>query len=121
MKLEVHSVKNQGDAKKEYVLLLAKEDCNIGSFFIVDNTYDNSGQPSNKLRHTYFFPSTTVKKGHYVVLYTTSGKNGTGTVGNVPCHIFYWGLGNSVWNDTGDIVHLIEISNISKHRVTPKA
>jgi hypothetical protein len=118
MKLKIYSVKGQGDASNEYVMLQALDDCDLASYAIVDNTYGSDGVPSNKLRHTYFFPSTKVKKGDYISLHTRAGKNARGetTKGN-PLHRFYWGLASSVWNDTGDTVHLLQISGISKLKI----
>ncbi|WP_442513920.1 hypothetical protein [Pseudomonas promysalinigenes] len=122
MKLKILSVKEQGDANAEYLMLQALEDCNLSNYAIVDNTYDSNGAPSNKLRHTYFFPSTQVKKGDYISLHTKAGRNAKAeTTNGNPLYRFYWGLATSVWNDTGDTVHLLEISGISKLRIPAKA
>lgn len=121
MKLKIVSVKGQGDAKAEYLMLQALEDCNLSSYAVVDNTYDSTGAPSNKLRHTYFFPSTQVKKGDYISLHTKAGKNAKAeTTNGNPLYRFYWGLATSVWNDTGDTVHLLEISGIAKLKIPAK-
>lgn len=122
MKLKINAVKGQGDAPNEYLMLLALEDCNLSSYAVVDNTYDSSGNPSNKIRHTFFFPSKPVKKGEYVALYTKLGKYKLSeTTTKKPVHCFYWGLANAVWNDTGDTVHLLEISGIEKLKLPAKS
>lgn len=121
MKLKIVSVREQGDAKAEYLMLQALEDCNLSSYAVVDNTYDSNGAPSNKLRHTFFFPSKQVKKGDYISLHTKAGKNVLGETNNGnPVHQFFWGLATSVWNDTGDTVHLLEISDIAKLKIPAK-
>ncbi|MBC3239531.1 hypothetical protein HU723_10095 [Pseudomonas lurida] len=121
MKLRISAVGEQGDASKEYLMLSALDDCNLSSYAVVDNTYDSSGKPSNKIRHTFFFPTKQVKKGEWIVLYTKPGVYKLGQTNNdKPLHYFYWGLTNAVWNDTGDTVHLLEISGISKHKLSAK-
>lgn len=121
MKLKITSVKNQGDANKEYVMLKALEDCNLNNYMILDNTYDAAGEPSNKSRHIYIFPDFSVKAGQYVCVSTRKGKYKLGKTdkGN-PLHYFYWGLEHSVWNDDGDVAHLIRIGGHQKLPISPK-
>jgi len=121
MKLKIISVKNQGVASKEYVMLKALEDCNLSSYMILDNTYDASGELSNKSRHVYIFPECSVKEGQFVCLNTGKGKYKLGKTdkGN-PLHYFYWGLEHSVWNDDGDVAHLIRIGGHQKLRISPQ-
>lgn len=122
MKLEIRAVQGQVDAPNEYLMLLALDDCDLSSYAGADNTYDASGSASNKVRHTFFFPSKQVKKGEWVALYTKSGKYNLGkTTSEKPLHCFYWGLTNAVWNDSRDIAHLLEISGVKKLKVPPKA
>ncbi|MEA1031587.1 hypothetical protein T3A99_23765 [Pseudomonas sp. N-137] len=49
MKLKILSVKEQGEASAERLMLQALEDCNLSNYAIVDNTYDSNGAPSNSL------------------------------------------------------------------------
>lgn len=122
MKLEIRAVQGQGDIPNEYLMLLALDDCDLSRYAVVDNTYNTSGNASNKVRHTFFFPSKQVRKGEWVALYTKSGKYNLGkTTTEKPLHRFYWGLNNAVWNDSGDTVHLLEISGVKKLKVPPKA
>ena len=111
MKIKIVAVHNQGDFSKEYVLLQATEDCDIGRFALADSTYTDANHVSNKLRHFYWFEDKMIKKGEYVSLWTGNGsKTVSKTDSGVPIHRFYWGLSKGVWNDTGDCAVLLELS-----------
>ncbi|NNM72084.1 hypothetical protein [Enterovirga aerilata] len=110
MNLKILSVKEKGDAIKEYVLLEVTGDCDVGCYGLADTTFVNEKAVSNRLRHFYWFPDRSVKKGDRVVLRTGKGKHDQyqdGAGRNV--HRFYWGLDVPVWNDTGDAAVLFEI------------
>lgn len=110
MTAKIISIHNHGDFDKEYVLIEATEDCDIGRFLIADSTYTDDGKVSNKLRHTYWFPDTAIKKGDLVSLWTKPGQRTATTNNNgTLVHRFYWGLETAVWNDEGDCALLQEI------------
>lgn len=112
MKAKVISVHNHGDFDKEYVLIRIDDDCNIGRYVVADSTYTDTGNVSNKLRHTYWFPDKSVKKGALVSLWTRSGENTTvKTEQGATIHRFYWGLKTAVWNDGGDCAVLQELNS----------
>lgn len=119
MKLKIVSVHNHGDAEKEYVLLHATEDCDIGRYALADSTYTADDHVSNKLRHFYWFPDKKVKKGEYVALWTGKGTNTVTVRDGVSVHTFYWGVGGAVWNDTGDCAVLLEIHTWQFFRAKP--
>lgn len=48
--------------------------------------------------HAYEFPTAYLAPGHSLVLHTGQGTNGGGH--------YYWGLGNYVWNNSGDTAYL---------------
>lgn len=109
MKLEVVSVHNHGNAAEERVLLRANEDCAIGRYLLADSTFLNSGKVSNRLRHLFWFPDKTIKKGELVSVRTGKGKNTEVTnQSGTKVHRFYWGLDTAVWNDEKDCAVLIE-------------
>lgn len=109
MKLEIISLHNRGDVEKEYVLMEAKSDCDVGRYVLSDSTYTAAGKVSNKLRHIYWFPDKEVNKGDLVSLRTGTGKNTTLTnASGTTIHRFFWGLKTAVWNDDGDCAVLIE-------------
>ncbi|MCD3616437.1 hypothetical protein KX362_23410, partial [Escherichia coli] len=83
------------------------------------STYEN-GQVSNKHRHVYFFPDKSVKKGEYVILFTRSGKNKTGTWNDdddTVTHRFYWGLDTTVWNEDGDEALVLKYRIVDRKKV----
>lgn len=110
MKLKILLINNSDDINKEYVRLKVLDDCDLNDFALVDTTFTEDGDISNKHRHFYWFPTTLVKKGDFVRLY--SGTN-TGDKPNIKAdvtvHIFYWEQGSPVWNNDGDEASLLEI------------
>lgn len=111
MKLKILSIHEQGDAGKEYVWLEVVEDCNLDHYGVADTTYTSENKISNKLRHFFWFPPKTVKKGERVVLRTSAGTNDQYTASDgKKVHRYFWGLGSSVWNDDGDAAVLFEIA-----------
>ena len=109
MDLKITSIHDHGDDKKEYVFLHVLADCNIGEYLMADSTFGADGTPSNKVRHVFFFPKKTVKKGEYISLWTQPGKDTTVTdADGDTIHRFYWGLKESVWNDDGDCAYLLK-------------
>lgn len=119
MKLKILSIHNHGDADKEFVLLQAMEDCDIGRYALADSTYTADNKVSNKLRHFYWFQDRNIKKGEYISLWTGKGSDTIATKDGVPLHRFHWGLASAVWNDTGDCAALLEISTWQFFRAKP--
>lgn len=114
MELIVEKIDRKND--KECILLKVEEDCNLWPFIIFDATYDENGNSSNLLRHSFIFPSQNVKKGDYVIVYTSKGesqhyKNRVGTT----TWEYYWGLDVNVWNDKGDEALLIKVSEFKRY------
>jgi hypothetical protein len=103
-------INNSGDKNSEYFCFRAAQDCNLGHYMVADNTFDAKGNPSNKLRHVFAFPSHNVKQNDLIVLWTKDGKNNVGkdTAGG-PQHNFFWNLKENVWNVNGDTAHLIDV------------
>ncbi len=100
MSLKIITLNKEGDKDKEYILLKATQNVNIGSYAIVDRTFDINGNLSNVHKHFYRFPSKEVKKGEFVSLRTGKGKNNIGNIDNIPVHRFYWGSDAAFWNDS---------------------
>lgn len=114
------TIKNTGDKETEHFHFTATEDCNLGHYMVADNTFDAMGEPSNKLRHMFAFPSYAVKKGDMIVLWSKVGRINVGktTAGN-PQHNFFWNLNEHVWNVTGDTAHLIDVRSSKSQTVGP--
>ena len=121
MKVEIQSIKNQGDFDKEYVTLKVVEDCDLKYYMIADSTYTSENSISNKLRHSYWFAPKKAKKGDFVWLYTRAKKSGDkvswATESKTTTHVYYWGLKTAVWNDEGDCAVLFEIKGWNTKKV----
>lgn len=115
MNLEFKAIGKKGE-DDEFILFYAKETCNLKNYLIHDDTFDADGELSNKLRHMYRFNrSITVKKGEYVALYVKrTGDYKVNSYLKSYCHIFYWGLDVSVFNNVGDHLYLLKIEDSSK-------
>lgn len=110
--LKILKVHNHGDSKEEHVLIEVIDDCDLSDYALIDSTFDDDGNVSNKNRHVFWFPSCDVSAGDFVSLRTGKGKDRTYTNDNDKVvHRFHWGLDTSVWNDDGDAATLIQISD----------
>ncbi|RZJ89583.1 MAG: hypothetical protein EOO20_10555 [Chryseobacterium sp.] len=118
MNLEILSIKEHGDATKEYVMLRANATIDLGNYAIVDTTFNKKGGVSNVMRHYYRFPKGhIVKKGDCISLWTCKGTNRTGlkTTQGDPLHRFYWGSSHAIWNDSdGDVAELLLVKTLEK-------
>lgn len=121
-KLKLSAVRNVGE-DTEYVFLQALEDVDIGDYILTDTTYRADGTTSNKLRHVFEFQTKMVKKGEYVALYSKPGTNNVGTTvtNSVPVHRIFWGLKETIWNDTGDRAHLFYAPKVSRQSMVVPA
>lgn len=109
-RLTLREVRAPGNVKKELVFLLATDDVDLGDYIITDTTYGDDGKVSNKARHVYEFEPKVIKNGEWVALYTRAGEyqlDSTTGKNPVQVHRFFWGLGTSVWNKTGDKAYLL--------------
>jgi hypothetical protein len=113
MNLKLRKVEYAGDLEKERVIIDVKGDDDLNNYMIVDNTFNNEGEPSNKHRHLYKFPKQSVKKGDLIVLFSKEGKNRViNHDGDINQYNFYWNNSTtSVWNKGIDKCHLIKIEN----------
>jgi hypothetical protein len=112
MKLKIHSVDNKGELENEVIWIDVLEDISDLSYYMVcDTTYTDDNHISNELRHVFWFPKKSVKKGDWIALRT---KNGTNTAGSnnrgTATHTFFWKLGRTIWNKDGDCAVLLELT-----------
>jgi hypothetical protein len=110
--------KNTKDERVEFKVL---KDTNLKHYMVLDNTYDEDDEISNKDRHIFSFPDYPIKKDHYVMLYTRplASKKKNDVSENGLTHWFTWNFQDShrVWNDERDTVTLIKVANFSKKPV----
>lgn len=114
MELVVKKIVKEND--QEYVILQVEEDCNLWPYIIFDATYDEKGHSSNKLRHSFIFPSQNVAKGDYIVVYTSIGENHNfkNKAGSTTW-VYFWGLDVNVWNNKGDEALLVKTSEYKRY------
>jgi hypothetical protein len=118
MSLKINNLEKDGDQTKEYILLEATQDVNIGCYAIVDRTFNNKGHISNVHKHFYRFPSKDVKKGEFVSLRTGKGKDTVGDIGGTPLHRFFWGSDAALWNDSEvEKAELLKVDTIASKSV----
>lgn len=116
MSLTITNLQKDGDAKKEYILLKATENVNIGGYAIIDKTFNKDGNVSNVHKHFYRFPSKTVRKGEYVSLRTGKGTNTVDTLEDgSTVHRFFWGSDAAFWNDNDvEQAELLKVETVAK-------
>ena len=107
MEIEIRKIKESGTVD-ECLVLRATAACDTGNFLVFDETFDDD-TVSNKLIHLFIFPSHQIKEGDFIWLYThKEGEYATHrNTSNTTTHKFYWGLGNSIWNKSGDKVYIV--------------
>lgn len=109
--LNVHSVHSKGNLQEESLWIQVTEDIeNLSYYLVCDTTYTDENHISNELRHLFWFPKKSAKKGDWIQLATRNGKSTTlendqGTT----THVFYWNLGRTVWNKAGDAALLFDL------------
>lgn len=112
MNLEIDKVVDNGSHKVERIELNVLGKCNLESYILTDTTYINETHISNKLRHMYWLDDQNVIEGDKIVIFTKEGNSATESInsGKNKKYTYYWGLGNSVWNNTGDGAILFNIN-----------
>ena len=117
-KISIVIAEGKGILDKEVLWLLVNEDVSLESYMVCDSTYTDPTHISNKLRHVYWLPNGTAKKGDYIALYTKIGQNNTAenTKGS-KTHRMYWGLKETVWNKDGDCAVLFPVAGWTTAKV----
>jgi len=112
MSLKFIKPSNSSEPNEEIIRLEATEDVNLLGYAIVDRTFSSTEKLSNEFRHIFVFPTTKVKKGEIIRLYSGIGKYAyEKNINGVFVHRFYWGAKECVWNDNGkDYATLIKFS-----------
>ncbi len=118
MNIRIHSMADKGNLDKEVIWLEVIEDVNDLSYYMIcDTTYTDSSHISNELRHLYWFPTKSVKKGDWLALRTKDGQNATTPNDRATStHTFYWKLGRTIWNKDGDCAVLFDLKTWKTHR-----
>lgn len=111
MKLKMTQIFDRGTHNSEKVLIDVLEDANLMYYIVRDTTYTDDNHISNKWSHAHKFSEQKVQKGDKVVLCTKTGTHRKNDLGNGKTeYVYFWGLGNSVWNNDGDAAVLYEVN-----------
>lgn len=121
---KANQVDNSKIPQKERVVLRAAQEVDLKGYAVVDRTFDPKGKVSNEFRHIFVFPSLTVLKGEWVLLYSGKGKYSKVKLASIkdPIHRLFWGSDHCVWNDAGgDTATLIRYAVLKSVPVPPVA
>jgi len=104
----------QREHAEERVMLRALEDCELSNYIIVDHTFDEHRNLSDKIRHSFWFPKQQVKAGDIIFLYTKSGRDRFfKNITKSTSYAYFWDIDSNVWNDFYDGVILIKIDSFT--------
>lgn len=107
MDIKIQEILDRGNDEERLVLRVLKN-CNLNSYLVLDTTFDNAGNISNRNRHVYVFANVSVKKDDYVVLYTKVGNNVVqNNADGTTSYFFYWNMQSHIWNNEQDIAYLV--------------
>jgi hypothetical protein len=112
MKVQIVRIADRGIANKERLHLKVLVDTDLSFFVVFSTIYNNPSAISNTPQNVYWFPSTAVKAGDQVVLYSGFGQNKAEPASNGSMnHFFYWGQKNTQWNKYGECAVLFEVNS----------
>lgn len=119
MNIEIDKVVDNGSHTVERIELNVTGNCNLHHYILADTTYTDETHISNKLRHMYWFLNKEVIAGDKVVIYTKVGASSSVSInsGKNTKYTYYWNLGSSVWNNTGDAAILFNINTWKAKKV----
>ena len=112
VKVQIVHIHDRGVANNERIQLRVLAETNLSFYLVFTTFYTSAKAISNNPKNVYWFPSTYVKPGDQVVLYSGLGQNRSvrapdGTTN----HFFYWGQKNTLWNSYGDCAVLFEVES----------
>lgn len=111
MKIQIVRIIDRGVVNKERLHLRVLAETNLNFYVVFNAVYTNPNAISNNPKNVYWFPSTIVKPGDQVVLYSGFGQNKSEIAPNgTTNHFFYWGQKNTLWNKYGDCAVLFEVA-----------
>ncbi len=97
---------------KDYILFYAKKGTRLHDYAIYDTTYDEERNVSNKWPHFYRFPNGEImEEDGYICLYTDNSTT-QAYIECRPIKTFHMGLQGNIFNEEGDRIYLIKVSDI---------
>ena len=110
MDIEIMYIKDNGVIDKERVVLLVKENCDLGHYILATSQImPETNTFSSKISNVYWFPDREMKKGDKVIVYTKQGiNNKKENEDQTTSYFFYWGMDTPLnsQNDNACIVVL---------------
>ena len=97
---------------KDYILFRVLKGTCLHDYAVYDTTYDEKGNISNKWRHFFRFPKGEIMaEDGYLCLYTDDSTSQASVDGR-PIKTFHMGLQGNIFNEEGDRIYLIKVSDI---------
>lgn len=107
MKLDLREVKERG-TMEERVVLVAKEDCDIGRYFVFTTRKTTGESFSAAVKNPFWLADKKVSKGDFVVLYTKVGSSSSKINDDkTTSHFYFRNLTSPIYTN-GEIVLLVE-------------
>jgi hypothetical protein len=110
MNLTIFSFADAGNIQKERIVLVAKEDLEVGEFAVFISRTSEEGLASSDGQQAFWFPDGKVRANDLVVIYTKGGADSTKLLSsNRTAHFFYWDLDAPVWagnKNTAVVIHI---------------
>ena len=98
MKIDIRSIADKGNHKKERLVLKVKANTDIGDYLVVQTGFKD-GEVTINTYEAYWFPYKAILSGDVVVLYTKNGRENVKELeGGRKVHFFYWGLNSAIWD-----------------------
>ena len=106
-------IKHIGNNKgKECILFYALKGTRLHDYAIYDTTYNEEGDISNKWPHFYRFPKGEIMEEDGCVCLYTDDSTSQASVDGRPIKTFHMGLQGNIFNEEGDRIYLIKVSDI---------
>ncbi|MGY3014662.1 hypothetical protein ACVWZ5_000167 [Pseudomonas sp. TE6283] len=100
MRLEIGNFIESGNLEKERLILIAKEDVDIGNYVVLRSRRGNTGNPISGSKSAYWLPDVELKAGDIVALYSKDGSPRKKTLeSGKKVHFYYWKLKKPIWGD----------------------
>lgn len=117
-KLSILNVRHKGILSEERIRLKVIEDIPNLEFYLLCDTTFNGEVRSNERRHLFWFPKKAVKKGDFIQVFTKVGTDSDfRNTAKSTTHRFYWNMGNTVWNKSGDQAFVFKIESFKTQSV----
>lgn len=116
MKAHVVKIIEPGNLDKERVVIRFTSASDVGEYLFLRTGRSGDGVDTSVSR-TYWFPDKEVSKGDLVVLYSKRGAQNERDIGKNKYHFFYWGSGESLWDDEASAGVLMHAPDWNSFRV----